>query len=266
MKATLITIDGCHVMNLKSLDTSSELRICLQGNGIKLIRPLNERPEKNSFLPRDTGYTVADALQSNCSIYFLDSNSTILNGNERCAKICGFASVNNMISKSLLDTFRKERAIDIIHHDKKVLQTQQPCVVEELACLMTETGCWAALTIKVPWYNDQNKIIGVFGGSIRLGQQNIASFLSRAAELGLRIPSKMAQVIIENAHLSKREIEILYYLTRGKTAKKIAHVVNLSHRTVELHLQNIKRKLNVSCQSELIEKVVDYFNHSTYFD
>lgn len=56
--------------------------------------------------------------------------------------------------------------------------------------------------------------------------------------------------------LSHRESEVLFFLIRGKTAKEIARLIDLSNRTVEKHLDRIKNKLDCASRSELIEKAI----------
>lgn len=58
-------------------------------------------------------------------------------------------------------------------------------------------------------------------------------------------------------HLTKHESFCLFYLVRGNTAKLIAKKMNISFRTVETYLENIKIKLNCKNKSELIEKAIE---------
>jgi len=57
--------------------------------------------------------------------------------------------------------------------------------------------------------------------------------------------------------LSQREAEILRCLSKGQSSKQIAKTLDLSIRTVETHRQNIKRKLNLAGQAELIKYAVE---------
>jgi len=58
--------------------------------------------------------------------------------------------------------------------------------------------------------------------------------------------------------LSPRENEVLFALGRGESSKLIARNLDLSVRTVETHRQNIKRKLELEGQAELIKYAVEY--------
>jgi DNA-binding CsgD family transcriptional regulator len=63
-------------------------------------------------------------------------------------------------------------------------------------------------------------------------------------------------ILIDNIYLSKQEIHCLRHLITGKTFKLIGQALQLSPRTVEHYIENIKRKLNVKTRQELIEKVI----------
>jgi len=69
----------------------------------------------------------------------------------------------------------------------------------------------------------------------------------------------LPNIKIENTYLTKRETQVVFLLTRGKSARDIAEVLFLSNRTVQNYIENIKTKLNVYTKSQLIEKVLDSF-------
>lgn len=52
-------------------------------------------------------------------------------------------------------------------------------------------------------------------------------------------------------YLTNREIECVNYLSRGKTAEEMAIILNISKRTVETHISNIKNKMNCFNQFRL---------------
>lgn len=58
--------------------------------------------------------------------------------------------------------------------------------------------------------------------------------------------------------LSTREQDILACLARGQSSKQIARALDLSVRTVESHRQNIRRKLDLETQADLIKYAVEH--------
>lgn len=55
--------------------------------------------------------------------------------------------------------------------------------------------------------------------------------------------------------ISNRQAECIYYLIRGKNMKQIAKALNLSPRTIEYYILNLKQKFNCRNRSELIDKL-----------
>jgi DNA-binding CsgD family transcriptional regulator len=56
---------------------------------------------------------------------------------------------------------------------------------------------------------------------------------------------------------TKREMECMFLLIRGKTAKEIALFLNLSFRTIETYIENIKMKMCVDSRAAIIEKAIE---------
>jgi len=56
--------------------------------------------------------------------------------------------------------------------------------------------------------------------------------------------------------LTDRQSECLFFLLRGKSSKEIASILNLSHKTVEHHLNMAKYKLNCGTKGELIDRSI----------
>lgn len=64
-------------------------------------------------------------------------------------------------------------------------------------------------------------------------------------------------------YLTKREAECLAYLLHGKTAKEIAKIFNISYRTIESYIRNIKVKLNSTTKDQLIKQAFSAHFKST---
>jgi DNA-binding NarL/FixJ family response regulator len=54
--------------------------------------------------------------------------------------------------------------------------------------------------------------------------------------------------------LNEREVECLTWSARGKTSPEIAAILGLSKRTVNFHIENACRKLNVATRTEAVAK------------
>ena len=58
-----------------------------------------------------------------------------------------------------------------------------------------------------------------------------------------------------NAYFTKREAECMVLLLKGKTINSVANILNLSPRTVEYYLKNMKSKLGCRTKFELVDLV-----------
>lgn len=58
--------------------------------------------------------------------------------------------------------------------------------------------------------------------------------------------------------LSKREKQCLFYISRGRTIKEIANLLNLSPKTVEDYWESVRIKLNCDIKSELVDRYIQY--------
>lgn len=68
---------------------------------------------------------------------------------------------------------------------------------------------------------------------------------------------QLTQSLPQRELLTQREREILKHIANGESNKQIARELDLSVRTVETHRLNIKRKLNIDGQAELIKFAVE---------
>lgn len=66
------------------------------------------------------------------------------------------------------------------------------------------------------------------------------------------------QVDNRKIQLTKREAECLYYFFKGLSSKKIAQVLDISHRTVELYFDRIRQKVCCHSRIELYSKISDH--------
>jgi DNA-binding NarL/FixJ family response regulator len=57
--------------------------------------------------------------------------------------------------------------------------------------------------------------------------------------------------------LNDREVETLTWVARGKTSAEIAHILGLSKRTVDFHIDNARSKLGAATRTEAVIKAAD---------
>jgi len=74
------------------------------------------------------------------------------------------------------------------------------------------------------------------------------------------LATQLAHVPVPDDQLTGREQEVLRHIAQGESNKQIARLLNLSVRTVETHRLNIKRKLGIEGQAELIRYAALMFN------
>ena len=63
---------------------------------------------------------------------------------------------------------------------------------------------------------------------------------------------------LQDEQLTARERQVLRHIAQGESNKRIARALDLSVRTVETHRLNIKRKLGIEGQAELIRYAVQH--------
>ena len=75
---------------------------------------------------------------------------------------------------------------------------------------------------------------------------------------GISDPSMMNSSLPKAEELTRREYEILQYLAEGKSVAHIAETLCVSIYTIYTHKSNIKHKLNLSSQAEIMRYAIDH--------
>jgi len=69
-----------------------------------------------------------------------------------------------------------------------------------------------------------------------------------------------------NVYFTKREAQCMIHIIGGKTNQDVAHLLQLSPRTVEFYVQNMKTKLHCRTKSELVGKIItsEFMNYVNF--
>jgi len=228
-------------MRLNHIDTSKDQLISRHGNGIKLMKGVGD----------GTQQTVGTLLQLPFNVYFINANGINQIVNEHDAESCGFDSAESAIGNPCFHQFTKRSIAITTANDKLVMQTETTRISEESVTLNTTKEYRPTLSIKMPWYANDDNIIGIFGCSIILGKHSLADSLSLISTAGLLNQPR----IIPNV-LSARQLSCARLILSGMTAKEIAFQLGISPRTVEMHVEAIKIKLSCRNRTDLISKLM----------
>ncbi len=230
-------------MNSIYLSVQPDSRIQRHKNGIQLING------KKVDYP-----CVKDIFDLPLQMYFYDLNHAFCYVNKTTAKVNGFISEIDAIGKTIFDSVSRDSANRLASNNQKILNQQSMHIFEE-SILRKDDVFMEGISFKFPWYREE-KLVGLFGCSFVIDSaQTLARNLFLLTQTGLlHFPKSM-----DKYYFSKREKDILSHLTRGKSAREIASALNLSKRTVEHYIENIKFKTQSSRKSELIEKVYGMF-------
>ncbi len=224
-------------------------------------------------------------------LYWHDQDGIVLGLNEQCLKGIG-EKRENVVGKSPYDFYPKETAEHILQHNKKVMKTEQILSQEEKIADITTGKIKYFTSIKAPLYDDNNNVIGIIGTSIditaekeaeQLKIQNATYQANLKAQMIFKESMNKIQSILDQAkltllnskmggseksvtethkiELSKREKEVLYFLSLGKSPKEIAFTLSkLENKTIAsatiggLINKQLYPKLNVFNVSQLLEK------------
>jgi DNA-binding NarL/FixJ family response regulator len=97
-----------------------------------------------------------------------------------------------------------------------------------------------------------------FDDAVRRTAEGDAVFSAGLAGLLLGEYRRLGASGPEMPQLTERETEVLRLVARGLTARQIATRLVLSHRTVENHVQNTLRKLQLHNRAELVRYAIEH--------
>ena len=85
---------------------------------------------------------------------------------------------------------------------------------------------------------------------------SVSELLDKSSSRGLKIRRDKMFSMLQNYHITLREREICEMLLSGKPREEISNILHISKNTVDTHVKNIYKKLDVSSFPKLLEKLL----------
>ena len=129
-----------------------------------ISRDVTERKKyENSTLGKEKSFFNAIMNNISDSIFFKDLDSRIVRLNRACAIKHGIENPEDAVGKTDFDFFSEEHAKQAFEDEQKIIKTNRPIIdFEEKETYQDNEYKWAS-TSKLPWYDENNNIIGIFG-------------------------------------------------------------------------------------------------------
>lgn len=194
----------------------------------------------------------------------LSLDSKLLSVNRTGIKWIGFSNDDAISGLSYEDMRCKaaEDAVFFIHQDELVKAKKKP--IYFIGFYEYNNNEWKTVFgKKYPIINSEGTPIAIVSQFDEISNYNLIDtyrFMSKSQKRFKKNMKQFGYILEDNhilEHLTNREAECLFFLLRGKTSKSIATLLNLSVRTVEYYIENIKNKMRCNGKEELIEKAIN---------
>ena len=121
------------------------------------------KKSEESLLGREKSFFNALMNSITDSIFFKDPSSRFVRINRACAIKHGMGNPEEVIGKTDFDFFSEEHAKQAFKDEQKVIKTGKPIIdFEEKETYEDREDRWAS-TSKLPWYDENNNMLGIFG-------------------------------------------------------------------------------------------------------
>jgi DNA-binding CsgD family transcriptional regulator len=158
--------------------------------------------------------------------------------NEKQAQVLSLQERNLILGKSVYDLCDSSTADFLEYNDALTINAREEKQFVERACFNNGQKV-TVVSAKKPLINKEGEVIGIFGSSFMIPQMSDEEKISLLIQQGL----------------APKEAQSLFYFVNGETSKEIARRFDLSFRTIEKYLENVKIKLNIFNRAQLFEFV-----------
>lgn len=201
-------------------------------------------------------------LQLPGAIVWMNLEQKYLGINNTLAGLQGYKINAKAIGKTCFDI--PSPAVELAEHFNKQekLIMNSGNMKQYFGIIEFSGGKGAFVTLKKPLIDNENNIVGLFVQSIDITSKSLLKTASNFTKLdSLNVKKNKFNQFeyeitdnIQSNDLTPRETDCLFFVIRGKTAKEISRFLNISVKTVEHHIENIRQKLNCKNKNEIICK------------
>lgn len=185
---------------------------------------------------------LSELLSPKVELFIRDSNQVFLYMNDvyRDRLVCDdfLAKDVNPIGLSLSDIFNAESVREITDSDQQVISTKEPLFIAGYAySKLPGLAAQYDIVTKLPLYNDAGDIIGIIGKSRCMRQIDTINGIIK---------------------LSQRQLQTIAAVFNGLSQKEIAKRLNISPRTVETYLEQVKVKLDLRKKQDIFSFILEH--------
>lgn len=185
-------------------------------------------------------------------------DSVFLGCNQKLAVLGNLANPEDIVGKQDCDLPWGDYSTIFREEDKEVLAGNILYVLGKYPFSDKER---LVLTKKLPIIDGAENIVGIFNYMIEIPQTSVHDIVFAFNEFEIEMSPALVEIIKSiffetHIKLSLREEQCAYYLLQGLSSKEIGKHLELSYRTVEIHLTCLKEKLQCKKISALIVKLI----------
>lgn len=213
----------------------------------------------------ETLQLLQSVMENSSNLYLIkDIDSSILLANTTAAKYLGYGSAEELMGKNIkaenypCDT--RELSSLFYQEDQEVLlnKTQSSFI---FYTRFADNNWHMMYGTKTPVLDKDAKPIGIIDNYMDITNNPFFNFshlllneqvVTTTQKLKRQFTYKLTDTI-EELDITDRQLECLYFLLSGKNSAEIAETLQLSKRTIETHMENLKKKLNCKTKTSLIE-------------
>lgn len=237
------------------------LRLFFILNAVMNTSLINCFDNPNVTIPTDL--LIKLLSDENHFLFVKNDLSVIKYANERYVKLLGYKQKKEVYEHDTLELSRDKKQGKIyLQHDEEVLDTGKPLNVSSDVCSFHPKPLIITMQGTIyPVFDDSARPLGIIGlvqpilKTQYLSLEDLVCLNEEQLHSILHKRSWSVRVFNYEVSLSKREIQCLAGLVKGRHAGEISESLQLKQSTVESYIDNLKNKLGAYSKSNLLDIV-----------